>query len=97
MATSNIPYISHNLDDVKSIQLLSNTETTGSTGNINLSIQNDGKTVCYGGYASGSNVTVTPFVSGSSGYWFLKVRDADTNAVVANTAIAYRVYVMRMK
>lgn len=97
MATSIIPYVSHNLDNIDSIQRIVDQTTTGGSGNILTPYENDGYTVIIAAFAAGANVSITPFVSSTNNRWYLKVRDADTNATVNNTLIAYRYYVLRTK
>ena len=94
MATSTIKQ--GNLVNIQSITLVTSTETTGTTGNIALPYTNNGKTLVFGGYLSGSTATVTPFVSATNNYWFVKIRDAESNNTVNNTQVNLRYYVLTL-
>ena len=82
--------------DIASLTKIEVTSTTGATGNIHTGYSNDGKTLIFGAYASGSNAKFDVWVSSTNGAWYLKARDADTGNVMPNTEIAVRFYVLRI-
>lgn len=86
------------LANVDSLKLVSQTVTTGNTGNVSCGLVNDGKTVVFGGYCSGgNNVVVIPFVSAINNNWYVKVLLADDfTEQVKNEEIQLRYYVLRM-
>ena len=94
MATSTITKT--HLGNIASIELVTATITAGATGNINTDLANDGKTLVFGGYCSGSNSVILPFVSGVNNKWYLKVRNADSMNTVNNTSVAVRYYVLKL-
>ena len=93
MATSTIQ---KGFTDIASLTKIEQTVTTGSTGNIATGLQNDGKTLVFGAYASGANVRFDIWVSGVNGGWYLKARDEDSGNTINNTSIALRFYVLRI-
>ena len=85
------------LANVNSLKLVSQTVTTGNTGNVACGLVNDGKTLVFGGYCSGSNVVAIPFVSAINNGWYLKILLADDLTVqIKNEEIQLIYYVLRM-
>lgn len=85
------------LANVKSLELVTQTVTTGATGNVSCGLVNDGKTVVFGGYCSGKNAVVIPFVSGTNTNWYVKVLQADDlTDQIKNEEVYLRYYVLRM-
>ena len=93
---SNLDLLQTRVGNIKSLQLITGTATTGSTGNIATGVTNDGKHLVFGAYASGANVYFNVFVSGINNGFYLKCKDVDTNQFIVNTSIAYRYYLLEM-
>ena len=93
MATSKIQ---KEFTDIASLTKIEKTVTTGISGNIHSGYSNDGKTLVFGAYASGTNAKFDIWVSGVNNDWYLKARDADSGNTINNTSIALRFYVLRI-
>ena len=93
MATSKIQ---KEFTDIASLTKIEMTVTTGSSGNIHSGYNNDGKTLVFGAYASGTNARFDIWVSNANGGWYLKARDAESGSTINNTSIALRFYVLRI-
>ena len=93
MATS---MIQKGFTDIESLTKIETTVTTGSTGNFATGFQNDGKTLVFGAYASGTNARFDIWVSGVNGQWYIKARDVESGNTINNTSIALRFFVLRI-
>ena len=93
MATSTIE---KEFTDIASLTKIEISVTTGNTGNIHSGYSNDGKTLVFGAYATGTNARFDIWVSGANGGWYLKARDADSGDPITNASLALRFYVLRI-
>ena len=84
------------LANVNSLELYSDTVTTGATGNVSCGFVNDGKTVVFGGYCNAGTYVVLPFVSGTNSNWYVKIRDAESMEPISNATVYLRYYILRM-
>ena len=80
-----------------SIQRVTKTETTGSTGNIALSYINDGYTYIVGAMVSGSNAYIRAWVSSVNGKWYLTAVDPNSGVTINNTSLNLRFLVVKIK
>lgn len=80
-----------------SIQRVTLTETTGSTGNIALSYINDGYTYIVGAMVSGSNAYIRAWVSSVNGKWYLTAVDPNSGVTINNTSLSLRFLVVKIK
>lgn len=80
-----------------SIQRVTLTETTGSTGNIALSYTNDGYTYIVGAMVSGSNAYIRAWVSSANGKWYLTAVDPNSGVTINNTSLNLRFLVVKIK
>ena len=80
-----------------SIQRVTLTETTGSTGNIALSYTNDGYTYIVGAMVSGSNAYIRAWVSSVNGKWYLTAVDPNSGVTINNTSLNLRFLVVKIK
>ena len=80
-----------------SIQRVTLTETTGSTGNIALSYTNDGYTYIVGAMVSGSNAYIRAWVSSANGKWYFTAVDPNSGVTINNTSLNLRFLVVKIK
>lgn len=88
--------------DISTMNLVSITRiaisvTTGSTGNVALNYNNDGKTFVVGAMCTSADYAVTTWVSSQNNLWYLTVRGAGTWSTVNNQTIDIRYWVVKTK
>ena len=98
MATSTImnPNSTAVIQNLKSITRVTDSATTGATGNIVLPYENDGLTFIVGAHASGQDVAFRTWVASSNGNWFLTMINPNTGETINNTGVNYRYFVVKL-
>ena len=82
--------------NIKSITRVAAQNTTGTSGNINTTLANDGWTYVIAPFVStNSNWRAYAWVA-ATGTWYIKVVDADTGNPVANTEVFLRYLVLKI-
>lgn len=93
MATSTISRMSNNIVSCERKTL---TATTGSTGNINLDIVNDGYTAVVGAIVSGMDAFVRVWVASASNKFYVTVVNPNTGATINNTSVNLRYWLITL-
>lgn len=81
--------------NIVSVTRVATTVTTGGTGNVSLSVVNDGKTAIFGAIENSKNYYVRVWLAGSSNTYFATVVNPNTGATINNESVNLRYWLVK--